>query len=513
MSKENQHDMATSTIKEVEELRAPPVGLREKSPSLSRRGKSSKGPARPKPTPAPPDDDEEELPAAAAAPAEPEGEQDFFQKMTNFSTEEWSNMILYLFRTAPITDRRAAGKDLNIQKYHHPIDPERVMLDHGSGSYRVDWIRSINSRSVRIGQHYFQILNMDYPPKVPLGEWIDDPRNADWLWAKPGIAAAQAVTTGPNGQTIIMPNNSNTPENFFKQMKDFREAVGDSSKEGATVAEKAIEGMMQLTRENRELVNRAPAKDDKLLDMLMEDRRSQREEIAALRNMILNKPAEKSLVQQLAELQPLIKLIKPNAAAAVATEESGILGVVSKLADHIPEVLNMIAMSRGGSASGPGATPGPPTLPPLAPPPATQTQPGSETPAPEGFTDEQKKALQEMNRRMSAVWTAYGKLIEQCGQFMVDQFSRGLTGYDFRDWFWEAWGKNNWNNLRRDAGPEVLTALTQQHPQLKVVLTPPERVLHFFIEFFTVEGKEDMGQETMPPASDDDTNSDGKAAE
>jgi hypothetical protein len=499
--------MAVTTIEEITRPGAAPA---DKTPGRGRRRKADRAAAAP-PVRQEQDDDRDEeddtdhlpiepdarQPETATAVLSEEGAQDFFQKMTNYSSEQWSQMMLYVYRTAPQIDRRAAGQPMNIQKYAHPIDAERIMLDHGSGGYRIDWTSRASGRSVRLAQHYFNILNMDHPPKVPLGDWIDAPENDAWKWAKPALAEQQQTVTTPNGQTLVLPASRNTPKEFFETLKQFKEITGAETKEGQGVADRAISALIESNRQNVELArhNAAPAGEETMLvKMLMEDRRAQREELAALRSLILDKPEPKSLVEQLAELTPIINLLKPGRGnPAPAVEPDGVMGIVNKVADHIPDILSMIGMMRAGGPAAPGG-PLPAPLPPFAPPAAAAdpSRPADQAPAPDSFTPEQRAELANLQKRMAAAWNTYGKLIEQCAQFMVDQFTRGLTGYDFRDWFCDSWGKINWNNLKRDAGPDVMTALTQQHPKLREILTPPERVLHFFIQFFTLEGEEQV---------------------
>lgn len=89
------------------------------------------------------DDDDELETATAAADAEATQEaaaddtggtykgkgEDFWEWLTQFSTDQWQFMMGYLYRTAPTIDRRAAGRPTNIRKYSVPFDQDTVMHD------------------------------------------------------------------------------------------------------------------------------------------------------------------------------------------------------------------------------------------------------------------------------------------------------------------------------------------------------------------------------------------------
>jgi hypothetical protein len=151
--------------------------------------------------------------AAMQDPAQAEGEvtsnrkprdsQRFFDKLTAYTEAEWERLILYLYRLEPITDRFAGGNSIKfIAKYVHAIDEEVVMKDHGSGKYRLMLNEStaVSKKTKPIASVEFAILNPAYPPKIPLGEWIDDTRNKQWAWAKAAPPAEPVPETGKSEQ-------------------------------------------------------------------------------------------------------------------------------------------------------------------------------------------------------------------------------------------------------------------------------------------------------------------------
>src|ERR1700688_61489 len=129
---------------------------------------------------------------------------DFWTDLANLTDDDWSRHIAYLYRLAPSIDRRSSGRPSNLRKYVTRFDLDDVMHEHGSGAYRVDLTRvdPTSGKSFRIAQHKFDIMNMDHPPRVPPGDWVDDPANAAWKWAVPAIEAAAQGGGYPPGFNV-----------------------------------------------------------------------------------------------------------------------------------------------------------------------------------------------------------------------------------------------------------------------------------------------------------------------
>lgn len=125
-------------------------------------------------------------PKAGESPAL-QKQRTFFEKCREISNEDWgSRANIHLYRLEPYTDRLRSGNVVFIMKYAEPIDEERILADHGSGRYRA--MLSFRKPSAEKGDELdrieFELLNTKFPPKVPKGEWVDDPRNKKWAWAR-----------------------------------------------------------------------------------------------------------------------------------------------------------------------------------------------------------------------------------------------------------------------------------------------------------------------------------------
>ena len=107
--------------------------------------------------------------------------------MAKVSKADWgARANIYLYRVEPMIDRTRSGENKFVNVYAEPVSEDRVMADYGSGRYKL--ILNFRKPGAETGDlidsMYMDILNMKYPPKIPLGEWVDDPRNKKWAWAK-----------------------------------------------------------------------------------------------------------------------------------------------------------------------------------------------------------------------------------------------------------------------------------------------------------------------------------------
>ena len=99
----------------------------------------------------------------------------------------------------------------------------------------------------------------------------------------------------------------------------------------------------------------------------------------------------------------------------------------------------------------------------------------------------------------------WGNLIREIFPQLQD-FFRNQTGDDFRDWFLDRKGGDLWASFKKDATPELLTALTQMAPELKAVFTPEDKVLLFFANMLDDEEEEDDDEENTLPIAKEDAN-------
>jgi hypothetical protein len=444
----------------------------------------------------------------AAEPIEiPAAEDDFWLFLSGFDTDHWQYLIAYLWRCFPITDRSTGGKPTSVCKYTRPFDLDAIMHEYGSGTYRIDLCRiaATGNKQTRIRQHYFTIMNLTFPPKVPLGDWVNSPENSMWKWAEaPLKASQQAADAAPATATPTDPNQLfNT---VLHGMQVLRGDQADNSTLAAQVLQMVQSSQAQMAELTdptkqlttlRELLNLiTPPKGDSsetklIVDLLREDLKETRAELSRIRE---SQAGRKSVLEEIKEAMPMVvefanMLGFKRAAAAgggAASEWAGVVSAaVDKIGDHVPMIVDAIK-SRNAAAPQPNIWP---TLPnrqasgqTAAPAPAQETAPAQEA---ANMTDDQKK-----EQRVKALLQRYGQLIQLIAPIMVDHFRSHYSGYDFRNWFLDRHGLLNWTGLKDEGGAELLTEIAQAHPMLKTALAPPERLLAFLAEFFTERGQE-----------------------
>lgn len=130
-------------------------------------------------------------PAAQAAQIKEARGNRFFDAVNQVPREDWgTRVILWLYRLEPYTDRKKSGDNIYLLQYMEPVDENRVMMDFGSGRYRLMLTsrKQGADRGDELDKHEFEIINQAYPPKIPGKEWVEDPRNIKWAWARPADA-------------------------------------------------------------------------------------------------------------------------------------------------------------------------------------------------------------------------------------------------------------------------------------------------------------------------------------
>lgn len=111
----------------------------------------------------------------------------FWQKVAQVAKADWGPRAnIYLYRVEPVIDRRRAGSQTYITKYAEPISEDRILADHGSGRYKLmlNFRKPGAEQGDEVDSLYLDLLNLQFPPKIPPGEWVDDPNNKKWAWAK-----------------------------------------------------------------------------------------------------------------------------------------------------------------------------------------------------------------------------------------------------------------------------------------------------------------------------------------
>ena len=131
----------------------------------------------------------------------------FFERIAKIAPKDWGTRAkIKVYRLAPVINRLVNAEHKFVCMYGNPGDPplteEQLKVDHGSGKYRLYLnYKAPSSDEKEIDRVDIDILDSSFPPKIPPGEWMDDPRNKTWAWAKPKDVPAP-VAAGSTAASI-----------------------------------------------------------------------------------------------------------------------------------------------------------------------------------------------------------------------------------------------------------------------------------------------------------------------
>jgi hypothetical protein len=357
------------------------------------------------------------------------------------------------------------------------------------------------------------MLNMNYPPKVPYGSWIDRAENKDWEWAKPALE--KQLTGGNQG--------SSQEGNLFKAavaaVKELRPDV--SNEDQTTLTKLVIETMKDANKQMLERAN--PSNTLELVTTIVNaiggnkadgESSVMRLVTAQLASMSTELAAERAFNRE---------MLKAMAAPATGEKKS----FKSEVAE-MAELMGTLGFQRGGKSTDWGEAaveigkevlksltvlgaaiiskkPAQPSAPNNARPAAASTivdaRPELPSPAPAETQQPQEEAMNTIQQLSNQ----FGGLFDTAAPFLVDQFVKGFSGMEFREWFKETYGTFTYNAmrgmdprtihdviaLRKVQAPEHVAGLLQQ-------LQPTEELLTFITEFLSDAPVDDEEPELEP---------------
>jgi hypothetical protein len=418
-----------------------------------------------------------------------EADEDFWLMLSNFTVEEWNHLTAYLYRVMPRIDRKANGKPINLGCYSTAFTRDDIMSEHGSGVYRIDLtqLEPASSRSRRIAREVFTIINPKYPPIVPPGDWVDDKVNDMWKWGAPagvsGVAAASGYPPGFNIKDVY--------DSAFQMAKALTPPPPPAKDDSAmtTLIGKLLDASLKPapapTPPDNTATNALIAFLEKQNDRLADDLK----ELRKVQNA--PPPPQKNIIEQVKELRPMLSEFVDMFEAKTGNQPwwaAPLQTVMEGIGEAIPTVVTMLQNGNGHPA--PPQQWNPPALaapaaPTIQAPPTTNGTPGAPPPPAVEQTDEQKK--------MQGIYQRWSGFILFIANQMVSEFKmdhEGHGGYHFRDWFLEGHGLFKWDDLRKEVGPELLSTMIGQHPELSLQMSPKEDRDFFLEEFFTKVGEE-----------------------
>jgi len=170
--------------------------------------------------------------------------------------DSWDGIQAYIYRHEPISNK--PGNHM-LKRFSSPFDEDDIMKDRGMGSgvYGIIVNRTDPKTRVRrmITSGDLTIMNMEYPPRMPLAHWVDDPRNEQWQWAKdilereakekaaPVAAAPAAPTIDPLIEFLREDMRAQRAENV-ELRREIREAQNKKNPEQESFFNKLLDRAM-----------------------------------------------------------------------------------------------------------------------------------------------------------------------------------------------------------------------------------------------------------------------------
>jgi hypothetical protein len=432
-------------------------------------------------------------PRAGAKPDQIPRTVTFFARVAQIDKEDWgSRASMSLYRLEPIIDRLRGSEKKHIAKYEEPIDENRIKLDYGSGRYRL--YLNFKMPGAHEGKELdaieFDILDMNYPPKVPYGEWVDDQRNRKWAWAKPPDPNAQKQTIADGAGTVL---------ESFRVFTDIQDSVA-ARQAPAAPPQNPVSQLREAAAALKEFAPQAPAPtppatDNAILNTVVtlftKQLDTQAEQIKELRQELRDQhnkqPANSGLgtvtelVSGLGTLLPKLKEVFPNLSDTVTgrSRMSGWMEFVQPALPQMFEFLKPVGFALGQSLLGnkPGMQP-----------PANGTLAAGATQGSAGAPTNQPPAIVQF---LNVVTPA---MLRHLNEWLKDPSNEAYSGKGFAssidDLFGEKWNGLDWHAEARTAGlpamqpVDAIVAVYQQAPKLWERLAPVEQQFRAFVRDF-----------------------------
>jgi hypothetical protein len=452
-------------------------------------------------------------------PAQIEAAERFFQTLRKIPADAWTDgkALVKVYRREPCIDRLASGKDKHIAEYYQPIESEeRIKQDQGSGKYLLflNYQGPKDGRLREIDKAFIDILDMHFPPKVPAGDWLEEPKNKIWLWAFPDYGKPPAAAAAPSQSSGVQ----DVLETFktFDQIQttlaakaQAQQPVSSALATPATPTADPFASGMSFAKEILQMKSDNPMVDmmrDELKDMRAE-MRAERERSERLQNELRSKenqpPAKTGLgtlkeiiadAQSIGILPADIKSLWGKAEGALqAVTRSRMSGseefwqpIIIGIADAIKPALPMVVarlVAPKPPQPGQQAPQQTAALPSPAPPqPGAPPAPGSPQPGTNGAASAAAAADAPPIDQQQAL-AFFGAFAPP----MLKFFKEGGKGEDFADWIYEGhgadWNGVKWLHLKQAVGTERTLEGFKVSPFWPEIATVEEKFTEFVKAF------------------------------
>lgn len=311
---------------------------------------------------------------AAVAQMPTTEEPSFFEKLQQFTADDWRGLSCYCYRLWPVIDRKE--KEHYLSKISEPFDEDFLLATFGTGKY---YLRLNDRKGKTLASHTASVYSDRFPPKVHPEEVVaGDPQNERYFQAW----STKRKSDEPSG------DDSNSAAVALAK-EAMRSAGQRPTLEPQLVSmwENSTRERDELARKLAETNTRTSAAPDGLTML--------REAVGLLKELRSDRPAtppQRGLIEQAKDMSELVSLVRgmmPEAQPAV-TSESIIPSIITALGPIVAPTLQMLTayMFRPQATAAPGvaAAPPAPVVPdmPAVPPAAPVAQPSAAVGLPGG---------------------------------------------------------------------------------------------------------------------------------
>jgi hypothetical protein len=446
----------------------------------------------------------------------------FFQRLAKIPKEDWGTRAkLRIYRIEPIIDRLRGSQTKYITIYEEPITEEKIKVDHGSGRYRVYLnFKQPSQEDREVDSVELDILDLNFPPKVPAGDWVDDARNKKWAWAAPkGVTITEAPSSNGNSVSDVVETIKAVREldgkeerrspmadtlDTIKVMRELNPPPAPATENGLLNTIAAL--MMKQMEQQGDIVKQQMAAKDAEAKELRDEMRQMR-----------NKPADnnglsaiKELFSEVKTFLPILKDTFPGATEVIGGGLS-VRGrgrpqwwetllespVIADAAKPIGQALGSVivgAMNRNNPAN---AQRLPPQQPAPQPQQIVEAQPTQQP---------QPKAADVLDFVFINRFPILKHFAMWCDTEAEEWAGQGLANW-LNDGFGTTWEGIDWHAQMKAAGVDNLLAACQQHPVLQQeiwskVSTRADKFKTFLADFAAWEPEAEDNLITEPAQTD-----------
>lgn len=447
----------------------------------------------------------------------------FFPTINSFSPAHQERLSFYVYQLQPVVDLTKSGTAPKYRTvFDRPFTEEQLKTECGSGVYQI----RVNERNDKGKQHTIlthtvEIYDVNCPPKLPYGPWVEDERNARWIWghkkelpAASGPAAQNGNQFSPEFLTAfatavdkLRPNQIKTDDSAT-----VLKTVLDASRQGGEQTYQMMKSHFEANDPGKFLESvktvleiampKKPEGSDPMIALLMQELKSAREAQAAaqkanndlLLKMLEQAKAEpgKGIVEQITVFAQAFSSLQENFGGG--SVKTGVLDLIKELGTPVVQALapvgglflqHQMAKSWAQPTPQPGTQAGRP-MPPATPQSAPQVNPPQNPSTPEPVAAKPTDDPQIVAMMNLAQWTANALAMRMEGSVFAEEVvvkNMGELTYD----------------QICSAPKEQLLAMMHAYPPAWALLAPYETQLPQFLDEFYGWGQTEESPAAVPP--------------